>query len=349
MSDERRAARDFFRGVVALSPMATGGNLPYRRLCREFGADLTCSEMIVADKLVRGSRAERPLLRRHESETAFGVQLCGKKPEIVAEAARIAADHGARFVDLNFGCPIDLVVRRGAGSALLKRPAQLGQIVAAVRAAVDLPLSIKLRLGWSEQRINALAVSHVVVEAGADAIGLHGRTREQRYRRSADWDAIAEVAAAVPVPVLGNGDILTPWDLARRLDGSPVSSVLVARGALIKPWIFRELKERRPWHPSPAERWGVMARFLELALEHFGDDEKGRSRARRFLTWHLGFWHRYRPWTEDDFRAALPDSLIQQRAPAVAGDGDEALLASADPADHERIWQRLLDRDHPAA
>lgn len=347
MSDSRSPARDFFREVIAMAPMAIGGNLPYRRLCREFGADLTCSEMVIADKLVQGG--ERPLLRYHPSEQTFGVQLCGKHADTLAEAARIAADRGARFVDLNFGCPIDLIVRRGGGAALLKRPRKLAELVAAVRAAVALPLSVKIRSGYSEDRINAVEVAQLAAAAGADALVVHGRTRAQRYKRSADWGIIGDVAGAVAVPVLGNGDLLTPWDLARRRAETPVRSFVVARGCLIKPWIFRELREGRPWEPTTAERWAVMRRYLDYALEHFGHDAKGQERARRFVLWHLHFWHRWRPYTEADFRAQLPDSLIQKRDDAVDGDPEAALLASADEARHEVIWRRLVDRDYPAA
>jgi tRNA-dihydrouridine synthase 3 len=343
-ADERRA---FFREVVVMAPMATGGNLPYRRLCTTFGARITCSEMILADKLVKGG--ERPLLRRHDSEQAFGVQYTGKNDEVMAEAARISVEHGARFIDLNFGCPIDLIVRRGQGAALLKKPSKIGRIVAAVRAAVDVPLSVKLRLGYSEDRINCLDTARAAVDAGADAIGLHGRTRAQRYRLSARWDEIDRVQQALEVPVLGNGDILTPWDLERRRRETAVRSFLVARGALIKPWIFRELAEGRPWNPTVAERWAVMRRYLEFAQEYFGDDEKGMVRVERFFLWHLGFWHRWRAYTEADFAAQLPDSLIQARAPQVDGDGDDALLASEAEADHAVIFRRVLAGDYPAA
>jgi len=345
--DAAAGARDFFADRIAMAPMATGGNLPYRRLCREYGADLTCSEMVVADKLVAGSRAELPLLRSHPLEATFGVQLCGKRPEVVAEAARRAVALGARFIDLNFGCPIDLVVRRGAGAALLQRPAKLGQIVAAVRASVAVPLSVKIRAGYQEGRINALDTARAAVDAGADALVVHGRTREQRYRRAADWELIARVADSVAVPVIGNGDILTPWDVPARVAGTRIASVLVARGALIKPWIFRELKEGRPWLPTVAERWAVMRRYYDYATEHFGDDEKGQSRVKRFFLWHLGFWHRYRPWSEADFHAAAPEPLIQTRAPAVTGEPDAVLLASDAETDHETVWRRVLDRDFP--
>lgn len=383
--DDRAHARALFTDVVAMAPMAIGGNLPYRRLCREFGADLTCSEMVIADKLVGGG--ERPLLRHHPSEATFGVQLCGKREEVLADAARMAVDAGARFVDLNFGCPIDLVVRRGSGAALLKRPRKLASLVAAVRAAVDVPLSVKIRLGYTEQQRNAVEVATLAAEAGADALVVHGRTRAQRYKRSADWSLIAEVAAALPVPVIGNGDLLTIWDLERRRRETPVRSFLVARGCLIKPWLFKELRDGVAWYPTVAERWQVMRRYFDFACEHFGDDAKGLPRVRRFLLWHLHFWHRWRPYTEADFLAHLPESLIQRRAESTRNDRDgrdgrddrddrddraprpdempdddapppaadqladpeAALLVSALESDHERIWQRLLDRDHPGA
>jgi len=329
-----------------MAPMATGGNLPYRRLCREYGAVRTCSEMVLAHKLVKGG--ERPLIRHHESETDFGVQLAGKHPEVMAEAALIAVDAGAQFIDLNFGCPIDLIVRRGSGAALLKRPGKLAQVVAAVRAAVDVPLSAKLRLGYSESKMNVVDLAVRAQEAGADAVGVHGRTRNQRYRLNANWDLIDQVQQAVEIPVLGNGDLLTPWDLERRRQETSVTSFLVARGALIKPWIFREMAEGRPLDPTVPERWAVLRRYGDLALEHFGDDDKGVGRARQFFLWHWNFWHRFRPWSREEFLTHSPDSLIQARNPGVTGDPDLALLASDDEADHELIWRRVLDRDHPA-
>jgi tRNA-dihydrouridine synthase 3 len=342
---DRTAARDFFRDVIAMAPMAMGGNLPYRRLCRGFGARRTCSEMVLADKLVKGG--ERPLIRHHPDETDFGVQLAGKNPAVMAEAAVIAVEAGAAFIDLNFGCPIDLIVRRGSGAALLKRPSRLATIVAAVREAVDVPLSAKLRLGYNEKKMNVVDLAVRCQEAGADAVGVHGRTRAQRYRQSARWDFIDKVQEAIEIPVLGNGDLLTPWDLEKRHEETSIRSFLVARGALIKPWIFRELDSGEPWEPTVAERWEIMRNFVDFAKEHFGDDEKGMQRVERFFLWHWKWWHRYRPWTADDHAETWPESLVQARSPRVESDPELVLLASEEEDDHRLILRRLLDSDFP--
>lgn len=345
MDAARRA--DFFRDTIQMAPMAQGGNLPYRRLCREYGAVRTCSEMVLAHKLVKGG--ERPLIRFHPSEDDFGIQLAGKHADVMVEAAHIAVEAGARFLDLNFGCPIDLIVRKGQGAALLQRPGRLAELVAAVRQAVDVPLSVKLRLGYTPEKMNCVDLARRCQEAGADAVAIHGRTRAQRYRLSADWTLLDEAARTVDIPIIGNGDLLTPWDLRRRRAETAVSSFLVARGALVKPWIFRELLSGQAEYPSVAERWAVMRRYADYALEYFGDDEKGTARAERFFLWHLKFWHRWYPWTEQDWQQAQPDALLQARNPDAGEDPQERLLASADEADHALIWRRVLVRDFPAA
>lgn len=346
MSRER--AQAMFRDVVAMAPMATGGNLPYRRLCKEFGADLTCSEMVLAHKLVKGSRRELPLLRRHESETPFGIQIAGSKPEVMAEGARIVEQQGADYLDLNFGCPIDLMVRKGIGAAALKRPAKLAAMIRAARAATELPLLVKLRVGWSEEKVNILETARIAAAEGADALSIHGRTREQRYRRDADWSLIDAAARAVDIPVLGNGDVLTVWDHRRRRAETAVAGVVLARGCLIKPWLFRELKDDAPWHPTTAERWGVLRRWFDLACEHFGDDAKGLERVERFFLWHQGFWCRYRPYDEADWKLS-EGSLIQRRDGWPLEDPEALLLASEDEADHRVVWERLRSGDHPGA
>ena len=298
-----------------LAPLTKGGNLPFRRLCVDFGATLTMSEMAYARQLKKGSRSELALLRRHPSETCFGVQIAAGKPDDAAEATRIAFDRGADFVDLNCGCPIHDTVKRGMGATLLQRPAALGRIVAAMaEAAGDRPVTVKIRSGWKEGQENASEVGRIVADAGARVLTVHARTREQRYTKSADWDVVARLVEELPIPVIGNGDILTWHEAEARREQSRAAGVMLARGVLIKPWLFRECAERREWLPDARERLEVLLRFTGYLKEHFRDDDKGRQRTMRFLPWHLGFFARWRPMPEEEYRdAALEHPLLQTR------------------------------------
>lgn len=277
-----------------MAPMSRGTDLPFRRLLRAFGAEVCVGEMAYAHKLAKGERSELPLLRRHPDEKVFGVQLAGKIPEVVAEAARIAEGGGADFVDLNCGCPIDEVTRRGMGAALLERPGKLASVVAAVKSAVRVPVTVKLRLGWSEGKPTYLKVAKAAEEAGADAIALHARSRAQRYRRPADWSAVSALVQTVKVPVIGNGDVMTWRDAAARQAETGCAAVMVGRWALAKPWIFREWERREDLVPEAEERLAIVRQYVELCREAFRDDEKGRERTRRFLTFHQDFFRRYR-------------------------------------------------------
>jgi tRNA-dihydrouridine synthase 3 len=333
-----------FDGVLVLAPLTVGGNLPFRRLCTELGAEVTVGEMAVARKLLGGSTSEFALLKGHPDERFFGVQLADRSPDTLAEATRLAESRGARFVDLNCGCPIHEITRRGLGSSLLRKPAKLGRLVEAMKKAVAVPITVKLRSGWKEGKENASEVARVCEESGADAITLHGRTREQRYNRAADWDLIGRVAAERGVPVVGNGDVLTPYEARERMSRSGVRSVMLARGALIKPWIFRELREGRVWQPTAEERVGVLWRFVELLRDHFGTDERGQKRSMRFLPWHLGFFCRYRPLPEEVFaEQARVHPLLQSRLEAgpFASPLDR-LLADARPEVHRELAESLL-------
>lgn len=333
----------FFRDATLLAPLTRGGNLPFRQLCVELGASVTTSEMAVARDVVRGRRGEMALLRRAPSETCFGVQLADRHPGQLAEATRIARDRGADFVDLNLGCPIDLFCRRGLGAALLRKPKKVGDLVAAMREAVDLPVTIKMRLGYDDDKPRFLDVARAAVESGVDAITLHGRSRSQRYRRAADWDRVAELVEAVDVPVIGNGDILGFADARRARERSGCSSVMVARGALIKPWIFREIADGRDYLLDAAARLDLLRRYRSLALAHFRDDERGRRTVRGFLHWHLDFFSRYRPVpTADQDPAAHP--LMQTReAETPTPDTPEGWLDSSDRDRHERLADWLLE------
>ena len=274
--------------ALVMAPMTKGGNLPYRRLCQAFGATVTMSEMAVVRSLQRRRRAEFALIQRAPDERCFGVQLAGRSPDELRWGADLVASRGADFVDLNLGCPIDEFTRRGLGSALLRQPRRIERLVAAMKeGAGPLPVTVKIRLGWNEDERNAVDVARAAEAGGADALTVHGRTRSARYRNAADWAAIGEVAAAVGIPVVGNGDILFPEDIARGRAISGVQAVMIARGALIKPWIFAEALGQVV-DDSPEGQARDLSRYVQLAKEHFGDDERGHTRLRPFLVWHLG-------------------------------------------------------------
>jgi tRNA-dihydrouridine synthase 3 len=334
-----------FQDAVVLAPLTVGGNLPFRRLCVEMGADVTVGEMAVVRKLLRGSSAEFALLKSHPDERFFGVQLADKKAETLTEGARLAESRGARFVDLNCGCPIDQITRRGLGASLLRKPTRLGRLVAAMKAAVSVPVTVKLRAGWHEDKVNVSDVARACEDGGADAIAIHGRTREQRYSKAADWDLVGKVASERGVPVIGNGDILTAYEARERQRRSGVRSVMLGRGALIKPWLFREIKSGVTWLPTAEERFAVLWRFVELLREHFGDDERGRRRAMRFLPWHLNFLCRYVPLPEAQFaEQAREHPLLQSRLQIPPPSSLlEGLLGDARPDTHARLAEGLLE------
>jgi tRNA-dihydrouridine synthase 3 len=333
-----------FQDKVVLAPLTVGGNLPFRRLCAELGAEVTFGEMAVVRKLLGGSPSEFALLKSHPDEACFGVQLADNKPDSLAEGARLAESRGARFVDLNCGCPIHEITRRGLGASLLRKPSRLGRLVAAMAQAVKVPVTVKLRVGWREGEANVSQVARVCEENGAAAISIHGRTREQRYSRAADWEILGRVAAERTVPVIGNGDILTYFEARERMARSGVRSVMLARGALIKPWLFREIREGRGWLPTPDERFSVLFRFVELLREHFGTDERGQKRMRRFLPWHLNFFCRYVPLPEEQYaEQALAHPLLQSRlAPPAPCSPLERLLGDPRPETHLRFAEELL-------
>ncbi len=334
-----------FAGKLWLAPLTFGGNLPFRRLCVELGAEITVGEMAVVRKLLRGRRGEFALLRSHPDEAFFGVQLADKKPDSLAEGARLAESRGAKFVDLNCGCPIDHFTRRGLGASLLRKPGRLGRLVTAMVKAVQVPVTVKVRTGWSEAKQNVSDLARACEEAGASALTIHGRTREQRYSKAADWDLIGRVAAERGIPVVGNGDILTPYEARERMRRAGVGSVMLARGALIKPWLFREIREGKTWLPTPEERFGLIWRFVELLRDHFLDDERGRIRALGFLPWHLNFFCRYRPLPEELYgERARAHPLLQSRLSLGEPESAlEALLGDSRKETHEALARELLD------
>jgi tRNA-dihydrouridine synthase 3 len=248
-----------FAGQMILAPLTRGGNLPFRRLCADFGCNVSMSEMVFARHLVKGDKRERARLRRGPNEGVYGVQIATNNAEEGARAAVLAADAGADFVDLNCGCPIHEATRRGLGSALLRNPRKLHNLVAGIAEASPLPVSVKIRIGVDSSRINVREVTAGLREAGAAAVTIHGRTAEQRYQKSADWglirtvvdDNAAVTAAAAAgggvaqggsgqrvdaphMPIVGNGDILTHYEARQRMELSGVDAVMVSARSLAR-------------------------------------------------------------------------------------------------------------------
>ncbi|MGF1452361.1 MAG: tRNA dihydrouridine synthase DusB [Opitutales bacterium] len=266
------------RCPLFLAPMARYTDAAYRQLCKENGADVMTTEFVMCESLLRGNESAWRTLDFTEEQRPMGVQLFGSDPARMAEAAaaveeRLAPD----FLDINCGCPADKVTDQHAGSSLLRDPVRLEGIVAATRKALKrVPLTVKIRIGWDEQSINALEVGRRVEAAGAEALAIHGRTKQQGYRGDADWGVIAEVARTLRIPVIGNGNLESVERAQWAMDETPVAGLMIGRGAMGYPWIFREIKHALATGetlspPALEERWATVFRLCDL-IRHFRPD-----------------------------------------------------------------------------
>ncbi|MFT4287022.1 tRNA dihydrouridine synthase DusB [Nocardioides sp.] len=280
---------------VVLAPMAGITNAAYRRLCAEQGAGLYVCEMITSRGLVEGDQHTRDMLVFDEAETVRSVQLYGTDPAYVGKAAEIlCAEYGVAHIDLNFGCPVPKVTRKGGGGALPWKRTLLGAILEhAVAAATSygVPVTMKTRKGIDGDHLTYLDAGRIAADAGVAAIALHGRTVAQAYSGVADWAAIAELKASVDIPVLGNGDIWEAADALRMVAETGVDGVVVGRGCLGRPWLFRDLAaafagEQVATLPTLGEVAAMMRRHAELLCRHLGE-ERGCKEFRKHVTWYL--------------------------------------------------------------
>lgn len=353
-----------WKGELYLAPLTTTGNLPFRRLCAAFGSDIHCGEMGLGDSYLSGNASEWSLVRRWDGERVFGTQVCGSKPETlvpVAEALEREIGSGLDFVDVNCGCPIDLVFNRGAGSALLDHGNRLGRIVRGMSAALgEIPVTVKLRTGTATRTAHKL-FAKAQTEWGVGAITLHGRSRRQRYKNDADWGYVRDCADALrqsitdwnessrgadtpelePVPIYGNGDVFGWRDYYDHIENAHVDGSMIARGALIKPWVFTEIKERRDWDISSRERLDMVRQFADYGLAHWGADTQGVNTTRRFLCEMLSFTHRYVPLGLLDH---VPIRMNDRPPPFAGRDALESLLSSPSSSDWVRISEMFLGR-----
>ena len=280
---------------VVLAPMAGITNAAYRRLCAEQGAGLYVCEMITSRGLVEGDEVTKSMLVFDELETIRSVQLYGTDPSYVGKAAEIlCAEYGVHHIDLNFGCPVPKVTRKGGGGALPWKRGLLAEILtSAVTAAAsyDVPVTMKTRKGIDDDHLTYLDAGRIAQEAGAAAIALHGRTVAQAYSGEADWDAIGHLVEAVDIPVLGNGDIWEASDALRMVEETGVAGVVVGRGCLGRPWLFRDLAAAfggadATTLPTLGEVRVMMRRHAELLCQHMGE-ERGCKEFRKHISWYL--------------------------------------------------------------
>ncbi len=273
---------------VVLAPLAGITNLPFRLICRKAGASLAYTEMVSVNGLVREGAKTLALLKSSPGDRPLGIQLFGDKPDDLAEAARMVEGFG-ELLDINMGCPVRKVVGTGAGSALLQEPLKIAAIVRAVRAATTLPLTIKIRSGWHCGDNVFQEIGRIAEAEGCDAITLHPRSRSLMFSGHADWSQLAEMKAALAIPVVGSGDLFTPEDCHRMLRKTGCDGIMIARGALGNPWIFRQVEELQLTGRYTPVTTGERADTIENHLSLFVE-ERGEAVAVREIKKHIGWY-----------------------------------------------------------
>lgn len=273
-----------------LGPMAGVTDLPFRVLCKEQGAGLLCMEMVSAKAILYNNKNTESLLEIHPDEQPVSLQFFGSDPKIMSEMAKRVEERPFDIMDINMGCPVPKVVRNGEGSALMKNPKLVYEIVSAMVKAIDKPVTVKIRKGFDDSCINAVEIAKIIEEAGAAAVAVHGRTREQYYSGQADWDIIRQVKEAVSIPVIGNGDVTSPQKAEELVKQTGCDGIMIARGAQGNPWIFSEMITYEetgvlPERPSLEEIRDMMLRHARLQLKYKGEFI-GIREMRKHVAWY---------------------------------------------------------------
>ena len=283
-------------GRLALGPMAGVTDLPFRLLCKEQGAGLIYTEMVSAKGIYYNNKNTESLLCVEEAERPVALQLFGEDPYIMSEMAKRIEERNFDILDINMGCPVPKVVNNGEGSALLKNPKRVGEIVEAVSKAIKKPVTVKIRKGFSAEEANAPEIAKIAQESGAAAVAVHGRTREQYYSGKADWDIIRQVKETVSIPVIGNGDVFTPQDAKRMMEETGCDGIMIARGAQGNPWIFKQVEHYLNTgellaKPPIEEVVQMMLRHANAQLA-FKGEYIGMREMRKHVAWYtVGYPH----------------------------------------------------------
>ena len=273
-----------------LAPMAGVTDLPFRLLCKEQGAGLLCMEMISAKAIQYKNRNTRALMEIHPQEEPVSLQLFGSDPDVISEIAKEIEELPFAILDINMGCPVPKIVRNGEGSALMNQPKLVHEIVSKTAKAIKKPVTVKIRKGFNDESINAVEIAKIIEDAGAAAVAVHGRTREQYYSGKADWEIIRKVKEAVSIPVIGNGDVTSGESALSMMEQTGCDGVMIGRGAQGNPWIFSELVEYErtgvmPKRPSNEELKEMMLRHARLQMEYKGEF-LGIREMRKHVAWY---------------------------------------------------------------
>ena len=275
---------------LVLAPMAGVTDLPFRILCREQGCGLLYTEMVSAKAVLYNNKNTEALLEVEPEENPISLQLFGSDPQIMADMAKRLEERPFDIFDINMGCPVPKIVNNGEGSALMKNPLLVGQIVEAMAKAVKKPVTVKIRKGFNDDMINAQEIAHIVEESGGAAVAVHGRTREQFYTGKADWDIIRQVVERVNIPVIGNGDVCSAEDVIAMEEQTGCDAVMIGRGARGNPWIFSRINEYRrtgvlPPKPDVAEIKRMIKKHAQLQLRYKGE-YLGIREMRKHVAWY---------------------------------------------------------------
>jgi tRNA-dihydrouridine synthase B len=269
------------RSRAVLSPMAGVTDVAFRALCKEFGVGMTYTEFVSSAAIVRGNTSSLNLLKTDPSENPVAVQLFGSSIQEVVAAAQAVEDQ-FDVIDINCGCPAWKVIKTGAGSEMLKKPEEIGRFVNKIASAISKPVTVKIRAGIDEHLINAIEIAKIVEDSGAAALAIHGRTQKQGYRGEADWNIIKQVKESISIPVIGNGDVFTPEVFKKRLEESGVDAIMIARGAMNNPYIFRQISEYLETGSYTLPPTNIFLKYLSYAKKHNIDFETIKRHAMSF-------------------------------------------------------------------
>ena len=307
--DEMRIGNVELKNNVFLAPMAGITDMPFRVLCKEQGCGLTYTEMVSAKGLYYKDEKTKKLTFIDKKEEPSAIQIFGSEPYVMAKAVELLNESNACIIDINMGCPTPKITKNGEGSALMLQPSLVGEIVREVSKASKKPVTVKIRKGWDDTKVNAVEIAKIAEENGAKAITIHGRTREQFYRGEADWEIIREVKKSVSIPVIGNGDVFTSEDAKKMFNKTNCDAIMIGRGAQGNPWIFKNILNNIDREINSEERISMIMRHFNMMIEYKGE-HKAVKEMRKHIAWYIKGMHKSADLKDKIFKSNSKDEII---------------------------------------